>query len=104
MADNFFSLLLQEDPGRRLKFEADHRFMEEVVYAGLKNLNTGFDSPLISHFSPDEFGTVIDRCEPLNVSVIGIEVFEVISGTAELLEVEISPEEGFEWTRRLVQK
>lgn len=97
------TLLLQEDPGDRLKFERDHQFMQEVVFAELQNLNTGFDSPLISHFSPSDFLTVIDRCEHKQILITGIEVFEVISGSAEFLEVEISPDDGYGWARRLVQ-
>jgi hypothetical protein len=97
------TLLLQEYPGDRLKFEGDHQFMQEVVFTELKNLNTGFDSPLIFHFSPSDFATVIDRCEHLNVQIIGIEVFEVLSGSGGFLEVEISPDDGYGWARRLVQ-
>jgi hypothetical protein len=37
-------------------------------------LNTGFDSPLIGHFSPADFLVVIDGCEHLHVHIIGIEV------------------------------
>jgi hypothetical protein len=62
-------------PEWKLKFEEDHRFLREVIYAGLTDLNTGFDSTLIAHFSPENFLTVIDRCESLNVRVLGIEVF-----------------------------
>lgn len=97
------NMLLAEDPGERLKFERDHQFMQEVVFAELKNLNTGFDSLLIWHFYLSDFSTVIDRCEHLNVQIIGIEVFEVIRGSAEFLDVEISPDDGYEWARRLVQ-
>jgi hypothetical protein len=104
MPDTDLSLLLQMDGGSRLKFEEDHRFMRESVFTGLANLNTGFDSPLIYHFSPINFRTVIDRCEHWHVGIIGIEVFEVTAAAAELLEVEISSEDGYEWTRRLVRR
>ena len=97
------SWLLQEDPGDRLKFERDHHFMRSVVYADLENLNTGFDSSLISHFSPADFSTVIERCEHQQVLIIGIEAFEIVSGIAGLLEVKISPDGEYEWARRLVQ-
>jgi hypothetical protein len=53
----------------------EHRFKREVIYVGLTDLNTGFDSDLIGHFSPEDFLTELDRCESLNVRVIGIEVF-----------------------------
>jgi hypothetical protein len=48
---------------------------------------------------------VIDRCESLNVKVNGIEVFTTDvkpPWKVELLEVEISHEEGYEWARRFV--
>lgn len=86
---------------QRIKFEEDRRFMQRVVFAGLANLNTGFDSPLIYHFSPADFGKVIDLCEHFGVRIIGVEVFIIGGG---MLEVEISEEGGFEWTRRLVQR
>jgi hypothetical protein len=91
-----------DHPGSKLKFDEDHRFLREVVYEGLKGLNTGFDSPLIGHFSRADFLVVIDRCELLHVRVIGIEVF---ASGGDFLEVEISPEDGYaDWARRLVQR
>jgi hypothetical protein len=84
-----------------IKFEEDRQFMQRVVFAGLANLNTGFDSPLICHFSPTDFSKVIERCGHLHVRIIGIEVFLIGGG---MLEVEISEEDGFEWTRRLVDR
>lgn len=92
-------------PASRLKFDEDHRFLREVIYVGLKDLNNGFDSPLIGHFSPRDFLIVIDRCESLHVRIIGIEVFTTEvepPWKAGLLEIEISPEDGYEWARRLV--
>jgi hypothetical protein len=62
-------------PESKLRFEQYRQFLRRVIYAGLKDLNSGFDSPLIGHSSPEDFLTVIDRCESLNVDVIGIEVF-----------------------------
>jgi hypothetical protein len=59
----------------KLRFEQRNQFEREVLYAGLTELNTGFDSPLVGHFSPVDFFTVIDHCESLSVRVIGIEVF-----------------------------
>jgi hypothetical protein len=88
-------------PGSQLNLEEDHRFLRELVFAGLKDLNTGFDSPLIGHFSPTDFLVVIDRCELLHVRVIGIEVF---ASGRDFLEAEISPEYGYDWARRLVQR
>jgi hypothetical protein len=88
-------------PESQLKFDEGHRFLREVVYAGLKDLNTGFDSPLIGHFAPADFLVVIDRCEPLHIRVLGIEVF---ASGRDFLEVEISHEDGYDWARQLVQR
>jgi hypothetical protein len=57
-------------PGSQVKVDEDHRFLREVVYAGLKDLNTGFDSPLIGHISPADFLVVTDRCELLHVCFV----------------------------------
>lgn len=104
--DPFEQLFAEMDtPEWKLKFEQDHHFLRDVIYAGLRDLNTGFDSAQIGHFSPADFLTVIDRCESLKVRVNGIEVFTTDVRPpykVELLEVEISPEDGYEWARRLV--
>jgi hypothetical protein len=106
--DQFEQILAECDtPESKAKFEEDHRFLREVIYAGLTDLNTGFDSPLIGHFSPEDFLTVIDRCEALNVRVIGVEVFTTDvepPWKVGLLGVEISPEDGYDWPRRLVRE
>jgi hypothetical protein len=106
--DQFEQMLAECDtPEWKLKFEEDHRFLREVIYAGLTDLNTGFDSPMIGHFSPEDFLTVIDRCEALNVRVIGVEVFTTDvepPWKVGLLEVEISPQDGYDWPRRLVRE
>jgi hypothetical protein len=94
-------------PESKLRSEKEDRFLREVLYAGLTDLNTGFDSPLIGHFSPVDFFTVIDRCESLSVCVIGIEVFTTDvepPSKVQMVDIEISPEEGYDWSRRLVRK
>lgn len=101
-------MLAEDDaPEWKLRFEADNRYLRDIVYAGLNDLNDGFDSPLIGHFTPKDFLTLIDRCESLQVRIIGIEVFKIIDvgppSKVMLLEIEISPEPGYKWARRLVQ-
>jgi hypothetical protein len=66
-----------QTPEWREKSAKDQRFLSEVVYAGLTDLNSGFDSPGVSHYSPKDFLTIIDRCEALKVRIIGIEIFRV---------------------------
>lgn len=91
----------------KLKFAQDHQFLREVVYVDLPDLNTGFDSPDIGHFSPEDFLVIIDRCESLGVRLVGVEVFSTVVGPPwklAMLEVETSPEEGFEWARRLARR
>jgi hypothetical protein len=106
--DDFERILADWDsPESNLKFEQENRFEREVLYAGLTDQNTGFDSDLIGHFSPEDFLIVIDRCESLNVEVIGIELFTTKAEPpwkVGFLGVEISPEPGYDWTRRLVRK
>ena len=95
-------------PESKQRFEEDERFLRDVVYAGLTDLNDGFDSPLIGHFSPRDFLTLIARCESLHVRIIGIEIFKIIDvgppSKVMFLTVETSPEQGYKWARRLVQK
>lgn len=108
-ADDWFEQMFAElgTPESKLKSEKKDRFLREVIYTGLTDLNTGFDSPLIGHFSLEDFLTVIDRCESLKVPVIAIEVFTTDAEPpwkVGLLQVEISPEDGYDWPRRLVRE
>jgi hypothetical protein len=50
---------------------------------------------------------VIDRCESLGIDVNGVEVFTTDVEPpyrAGLEDIEISPEPGYDWARRLVRK
>jgi hypothetical protein len=78
--------------------DAEHQFLKAVVFANIADLNTGFDSPLISHVSPADFGTVIQRCAKMRVRIIGVEVFDISSWPVKLLEVR-----GGRHARRLVK-
>ena len=50
-ADWFEQIFAEWDtPESKLKFEQENEFEREVLYAGLSDLNTGFDSDLIGHF------------------------------------------------------
>lgn len=93
-------------PEEALKFEVKHRFMDEVVFVGLKNLNTGFDAAGIHHFSPAGFGEVIKRCEPLCVSPIGIEMFTTDGGfvDCQIRPENLSLDETYAWARQLVEE
>ena len=96
--DGWDELFRPMTPEESIKFEAKHQFMGQVVYAGLKNLNTGFDAEGIQHFSPTDFGEVINRCERLKVSPIGIEIFTTDGGfvDCEIRPENISPEEVYD--------
>jgi hypothetical protein len=104
--DGWDDLFRPMTPEERMKFEAEHRFMDQVIFVGLKNLNTGFDAQGIHHFSPADFGEVINRCEPLHIIPIGIEVFTTDGGFIEVVFAldDGSPEEDSDWARRLVQR
>ncbi len=101
--DDFFRPMTPEEC---VKFDAKHLYMDQVIFVGLKNLNTGFDAPGIHHFSPADFGEVITRCEPLHIIPNGIEVFTTGGGFIEVVFAmdDGSPEENSEWARRLVKK
>lgn len=51
-------------------------FLDENVFYGLTNLNTGFDSPSIKYFSADDFRIVLQRVEKLGLGIYGIEPWE----------------------------
>jgi hypothetical protein len=107
--DDWFEQMFAElnTPESKLRSEKEDRFLQEVIYTGLTDLNTGFDSPLIGHFSPEEFLIVLDRCEALNVEVIGIEVFTTDvepPSKVQMVDIEISPVPGYDWARRFVRE
>ena len=54
-------------------FNLRHKFLEENVFSGLKNLNSGFDSESIKYFSADDFKIVLQRIENLKLGIKGIE-------------------------------
>lgn len=91
-----------ETPEWKQKFEEGQRFLREVIYAGLVDLNTGYDAPLVNHFTPVDFLMVIDRCEARSVRIIGIEIFHVVPNEVGFLSCEFP--RGYEAARRLVRK
>jgi hypothetical protein len=103
--DGWEELFRPMTDAERMKFEAKHQFMDQVVFVGLKNLNTGFDAPGIHHFSPADFSDAIRRCKPLHVTPIGIEIFTTDGGfiDCEICSENISTEEVYSWAQRLVQ-
>jgi len=54
----------------------EERYLDQHVFYGLKNLNTGFDAPAIKYFNAADFHTVLKRCEKLGVVIMGIEPFK----------------------------
>lgn len=51
----------------------DRAFLDMYVFAGLHDLNDGFDTPSISYFSREDFETVLERVARLGLGVYGIE-------------------------------
>ena len=101
------ALSLSMDAAQQLKFELKHLYLEQVVFAGLTNSNNGIDSPLIFHFTPQEFSKVIDRCERLHVRITGAEIFSTDvepPWKAAFLDIEGFPGEDHEWARRLIKR
>jgi hypothetical protein len=93
-------------PEAKLRFDRERRFQSEVLCVGLANLNTGFDSPGIEHFLQRNSY----HCRSLRVAGCRADRIEVFSTDvvppyrAALEEIEISPEPGYGWARRLVEK
>ena len=48
-------------------------YLEKNIYAGLTDLNTGFDAPAIRYFSREEFEILLDRVEAAGIGIYGIE-------------------------------
>lgn len=48
-------------------------FLDKFIFAGLQNLNKGFDMPSIKYFSATDFASVLQRVEKLNLGIYGIE-------------------------------
>jgi hypothetical protein len=62
-------MAVSDSSGSQLKLDEDHRFLREVIYTRIKDFNTGFDSPLIGHFSLQDFLVVIDHSESFHVHI-----------------------------------
>lgn len=79
-----------------------NKLLHELIFAGLKDRNFGFDAAPIAYFSPVDFAVVIDRCDRFGVSIYGIEVF---TSRRHMCTVEICPEEStdLEWARQALQ-
>jgi len=69
------------------KTDPKYQFLWEVIFRGLEDLNSGFDAPGLPHVSPDDFAIVIERCAKHDVTIIGIEVFDIGSWPIGLLDV-----------------
>lgn len=52
------------------------KYLDKNIFVGLKNLNTGFDSPTIAYFSEADFEKVLDRVEKHGLGIHGIEPWQ----------------------------
>lgn len=50
-----------------------YKFLDENVFQGLENLNTGFDARGVKYFSEKDFEIVLTRVEELGLGIYGIE-------------------------------
>ena len=48
-------------------------YLDEHIFFGLTDLNTGFDVDTIRYFSREDFEKVLDRCEAAGIGIYGIE-------------------------------
>jgi len=53
--------------------EKQDKYLQAVVFNGLKNLNDGFDVSTIQYFSESDFAIVLDRVEQHGIAIFGIE-------------------------------
>ena len=51
----------------------EKEFLEKYIFLDLKDLNDGFDSPLIKYFSREDFEIVLDREELDGIKIFGNE-------------------------------
>ena len=51
-------------------------FLEKNIFAGLKNMNDGFDSETIKYFTESDFRIVLERVEKFGLGIYGIEPWE----------------------------
>jgi hypothetical protein len=56
--------------------EKEEKYLEKYVFAGLTNINTGFDIPEIRYFSESDFEKILDRVESLGLGIYGIEPWQ----------------------------
>ena len=49
------------------------KFLDKYIFAGLTNLNDGFDAETIKYFSEKDFEIVISRVEEYGLGITGIE-------------------------------
>lgn len=54
----------------------EQEFLEMNIFYGLKDVNGGCDADSMCHFSAEDFKTIMDRAEDLNVRILGIECWE----------------------------
>jgi hypothetical protein len=56
--------------------ELEKQYLEKNIFVGLKNLNTGFDSPAIYYFSEIDFQIVLERVQYNGLGIYGIEPWQ----------------------------
>lgn len=54
----------------------EQEFLELNIFGELKNLNTGYDTDGIWHFSAEDFEKVMDKAEEFDIRILGIECWE----------------------------
>lgn len=47
-------------------------FLEKHIFTGLKNLNDGYDTELLNHFSESDFQIVLERVEHFGIGIYEI--------------------------------
>ncbi len=78
-------------PGMLMGRDAEELFLSTHVFRGLTLLHPAWDSSAISYFTAEDFLVVIERCNALNVHIIGMEIF---TPRGQLLEINIPEDDS----------
>ena len=50
-----------------------HLFLQQKLFLGLNDLNSGFDAPSIQYFNEKDFEIILERVEAMDLGIYGIE-------------------------------
>ncbi len=66
-------VIAADRPRKKMASDLERKYLDKHIFVGLKNLNTGFDSPTIIYFSETDFQIVLERVKQNGLGIYGIE-------------------------------